>query len=74
MLIKVKVFPDSKEEGIVKKSKSSFEIRVKEKPIEGRANQRVREMLSHHFKLPESRVRLIKGFKQRNKVFEILEF
>jgi len=73
MLIKVKVFPSSKIEKIIKKSEDSFEVRVKEKAEKGRANQRTRELLSKYFNIPEEKVKLIKGFRQRNKIFEIIE-
>jgi len=71
MLIKVKVFPNSKKEGIVKKSEDSFEVKVKEKPLEGRANKAVIKTLALYFKIPESKIKLVKGAKQRNKIFEI---
>ncbi|MFH1462430.1 MAG: DUF167 domain-containing protein [bacterium] len=73
MLIKVKVFPNSKEQEIIKKSEDSFEVRVKEKPIMGLANRGVIKLLSYYFEISESKVRLIKGFKERNKIFEIKE-
>jgi len=71
MLIKVKVFPDSKKEEIIKKSNDSFEIKIKEKPEKGLANKAVIDILSSYFKIASSRVRLIKGFRQRNKIFDI---
>ncbi|MCD6284020.1 DUF167 domain-containing protein [bacterium] len=71
MLIKVKVFPNSKKEEIIKKSEDSFEIKIKEKPVGGRANRAVCMCLSDYFKIPENRIRLIKGFRQRNKIFEV---
>lgn len=86
MFIKVKVFPSSKKKEMVKKSPSfalrasedksegkedSFEIKVKEKPIKGDANKAVVKLLSDYFNLPAGRIRLIKGAKQRNKIFEI---
>jgi hypothetical protein len=71
MLIKVKVFPSSKKEEIVKKAEDSFEVKVKEKPQKGQANKRVSEILSSYFKIPESKIRLIKGARQKNKIFEI---
>ena len=71
MLIKVKVFPDSKEESITKKSEDSFEISVREKPIMGLANKAVISALSSYFGVSASGIRLIKGFRERNKVFEI---
>ena len=73
MLIKVKVFPGSKKEEIIKKFKDSFEIKVKERPIKGLANKEVIKILASYFKIQESNIRLIKGFKQRNKIFEIAE-
>jgi len=71
MLIKVKVFPNSKKEEITEKSEDSFEVKVKEKPERGVANRGVIRILSSYFKTPESKVRLIKGFKERNKIFKI---
>ena len=71
MLIKVKVFPNSKKEEIVKKSEDSFEIKVREKPVMGLANRGVARILSSYFKVSESNIRLVKGFRERNKIFEI---
>ena len=71
MLIKVKVFPNSKEEEIIKKSEDSFDVSVKEKPIMGMANKAVISALSSYFKISESEIRLIKGFRERNKIFKI---
>lgn len=71
MLIKIKVFPGSKREEIIKKSEGNFEVRIKEKPERGLANRGVIKILSAYFKIPKSKVRLIKGFKQRNKILKI---
>jgi hypothetical protein len=71
VLIKVRVIPNSKKEELIKKAKNQFEVRVKEKPIFGLANKRVKQILSTYFNLSQSEVRLVKGFRQRNKVFEI---
>ena len=71
MLIKVKAFPNSKRGEIVKKSKHSYEVKLKEKPIKGRANKALVEILSLYFKTPKVNIRLIKGFKERNKILEI---
>ena len=71
MLIKVKTFPHSKKEKIIKKSENSFEIKVKEKPIKGQANQAARKILADYFNLAIEKIRLIKGSRQRNKIFDI---
>ncbi len=73
MFIKVKVFPDSKKEGIVRKSEDSFEIRVKEKPERGEANDAVMDSLSSFLKIPRKKIRIIKGFRQRNKILKVEE-
>ena len=74
MLIKVKVFPSAGKQEIIKKSEDSFEIWVKEKPIQGQANRAVISALAGYLEIPCENIRLIKGFKQRNKIFEIMSF
>lgn len=71
MIIRVKVFPHSKRDEIVQVSENFFEIKVKAKPVMGEANKRVIEILSNFFKIPESKIRVIKGFRERNKILEI---
>jgi len=73
MLIKVKVFPGEKREEIIEKEKDSFEVKVKVKPERGEANKKVLELLSLHFKTPKNRIRMVKGGKQRNKIYDIIE-
>jgi len=72
MLIKVKVFPDSKKEEIIKKADDKFEIKVKEKPEQGMANKRVKEILAKYLNTPEEKLILIRGARQRNKIFKII--
>jgi uncharacterized protein YggU (UPF0235/DUF167 family) len=72
MLIKIKVFPNSKEEEVIRKSEDSFEVKVRAKPIRGLANRAVIDALSLYFKIPPSRIRLVRGFRERNKIFEII--
>ncbi|RKZ24829.1 DUF167 domain-containing protein [bacterium] len=71
MLIKVKVFPGSKKDSIEKKGIDSFEVQVKEKAKEGRANKAVIEILSDYFNIPKEKIRLIRGAKSHHKIFEI---
>lgn len=71
MLIKVKVFADCGKEEIKQKSSDNFEIKVKEKPVLGMANKRVLEILANYFKVPISKIRLIRGATQPNKIIEI---
>jgi len=73
MLIKVKVFPNSKSDKIIKKSDDKFEVMIREKPKRGLANKEVLRIISSYFNIPESKIRLIKGFKERNKIFEVAD-
>ena len=67
----VKVFPNSKKQEIIKKSENRFEVKVKQKPVMGKANQEAIKMLAYYFKIPKSEIKLIKGFKKTNKIFVI---
>ena len=71
MLIKVKVYPGAGKEEFIKKSEDNFEIWVKEKPIKGQANRAVINSLIKYLNIERRNIRLIKGGKSRNKVFEI---
>jgi uncharacterized protein (TIGR00251 family) len=71
MFIKIKVFADCKNDEIVEKKDDGFGVRVKEKAEEGRANRAVIKVIANYFKIDESRIKLTKGFKERNKIFEI---
>lgn len=71
MLIKVKVFPNSKKEEVIQKSEDSFQVKVKAKPVEGKANKAVISALALFLKIPENTIRLVRGSKTRNKIFAL---
>jgi len=73
MFLKVKVFPNSKKEEIIKKSEDEFEIKIKEKAERGEANKRVKEVLARYLNVSEEKLILIRGAKQRNKIFKIIK-
>lgn len=70
MLIRVKVFPNEKKEMVTKQSADSFEVKVKAKAERGQANRAVRSILADFLDLPEQKLRLVRGGKSRNKLFE----
>lgn len=72
MLIKVKVLANEKKDEIIKKSEDTYLIKVKAKAERGEANNRVREILSEYFQVLLGKIKLIKGGKKPNKIFEIL--
>ena len=72
MKIQVKVKPSSKTEELSQEG-DSFIIKVKEPPKEGKANQAAIRLLAEHFSVPQSQVRILSGFRSRNKVIEVAE-
>jgi len=70
-LIRVKAKPNSKKEGIKKLGENFYEVRVSAPPEKGKANERIIELLAEFFKVPKKKIKLIKGEKSKEKLFEI---
>jgi uncharacterized protein (TIGR00251 family) len=70
MKIQVKVKPNCRTEE-VSQEEGSFIVKVKEPPMEGKANRAVIKLLAEHFGVPQSRVRIVSGFRSKNKVVEV---
>jgi len=71
--LKVNVQPRASKQQIQKIREGEFKVRVLSSPVEGKANKEVVELLSSHFHLPPSRIKITKGQKSRNKVV-VLEY
>ncbi len=72
MRIKVKVKPNAGKNEIKEISPGFFEARVSVPPEKGKANNRVIELLSKHFKVPKSKIILVSGTTFKEKIFEIM--
>ena len=72
MLINVRVSTNAKQVQVTKIDNDSYEVRIDERAIEGRANNRLLEILSKHFGVPKSRITIIRGAKSRDKLIEII--
>ena len=71
MEIRVKIKPNSRTEELSQEG-DSFIVKVKEPPREGKATQAVIKLLAQHFGVPQSQVRILSGFRSRNKVIEAI--
>ena len=71
MLIKVKVHPNSSRDEIIRRSSDSFEVFVRAKPIEGKANESVARLISDYLNTSRQSLRLIRGSNSRNKIFQV---
>ena len=69
--IRVRVVPNSKKEIVERTGEDEFVVKVREKPIHGKANKRVVELLSDYFSISKSSVRIVRGVKSRLKMIEI---
>ncbi len=65
--MKVKLHPNSSQEKIVDRGES-YEIWIKEKAVDGKANEALLRFLKKHFK---KRFKIRAGFTSRNKIVEI---
>ncbi len=72
MKIQVKVKPNSKTDEVSREG-DSFIVKVREPPKEGKANQAVIKLLAAHFGVPHSQVRILSGFRNRNKLIEVAQ-
>lgn len=72
MLIRVKTFPNSKKETVIDKGADRFYIYVKEKAEEGRANERMLELLADYLKTTTKKLVITRGSKTPNKIVERL--
>ena len=61
----------SKVPGVVKLFDGTLEVRVRELPIDGKANDAVIEALAKHHGVPKSRMRLVSGESSKHKTFTI---
>lgn len=68
--VQVTVRPRSRRRA-VQEDGDTLVVWVRSPPTRGRANEEVRELLANHFGVSKERVRLIRGWKSREKVFEV---
>ena len=70
MAITVSVKPNSRTEEVVGRD-NNYAVKVKEPPVEGKANRAVIRLLAKHLGVAESQIRIVKGFTSRTKIIEI---
>lgn len=71
MRVNVKLHLNSKVEKVTAVSKNNIDVWVTARPIEGKANKRLIELVSEYYSVAKSRIRIIIGIRSRNKVLDI---
>jgi uncharacterized protein len=69
--IGVKVVTNSKKEEVTVCG-STYQVKVKQPPREGKANRAVIKLLAHHFGVPQADVRVVSGLGNKDKIIEIV--
>ena len=70
MMLEVRVKPNSKRESI-KLENGVLIVKIREKPVEGRANRAVVEKLAKKLKIAKSCIEIVGGERARNKRISI---
>ncbi len=71
MRIFIKAKPGKKENKVIKLSENVFEVRVKDPPEKGRANEAIIKALADYFNLPKTRVKMVAGWQNKQKIVEL---
>lgn len=56
---------------MVEHSEGSFEVHLKQKPVDGKANEALIKVLAKHFGVRQNDVEIVSGFTSRVKIVEI---
>jgi uncharacterized protein (TIGR00251 family) len=71
MRINVHVTPRARHANIDRTERTRFRVAVTAPPHDGRANEEVIDLLAEYFRVPRSRVRIVRGHTARHKIMEI---
>ncbi len=72
MRITVRAKPGSKKGNLViENADGSYEVHIKERPVDGKANAALIKILAEHFDLPQRQIKNITGSGSRQKIVEI---
>lgn len=71
MTITVYVKPNARKDEVIAQENGGYLVRVSAPPIEGRANERMIEVLADHFKRPKRSIQIIAGKRGKHKIVEI---
>lgn len=71
MRFEVRVHPGSSKNLVKKESNGTLTVYITVAALENKANQALIKLLSEEFKVSKSSIKIIIGFKSKNKVVEI---
>ena len=69
--LKIKVQTNAKHSGVVNFIGGVLKVRVRAVPVDGKANLELVDLLGKILKLDSSEIRLVRGFRSRDKLVEL---
>ena len=66
-MLACRIAPSSSKNAITEVTKEFVRIKVTAPPVEGRANKELADFLAKFFRLPKSRIKIVKGASGKNK-------
>lgn len=72
MIYSVTVKPNSRKGPLVVASGQELTVYLREKPVDGEANQALIKLLAEHFRVSKSQIHLKTGARGRKKLIEVL--
>ena len=70
MKYQVTVKPGSSQEKIIETAPGELTVYLRAKPHDGEANEALIKLLSKHFKVPKTTIKITRGLKSRTKTIE----
>jgi uncharacterized protein (TIGR00251 family) len=71
MKFKITVKPNARKNEVTRTADGNLVVRVAVPPIEGKANEKVIEVLSEYLNKPKRSISIVSGFKGKSKIIEI---
>ncbi len=69
IILSVRVIPNAKHDEIAGWEHGFLKVRITSVPEKGKANRRLIQFFSKSFKIPKSKISVVKGKTHRNKIF-----
>lgn len=71
MKFKITVKANARKNEVIRTADGTLVIRVAARPVEGKANEKVIEVLSEYLNKPKRSISIVSGFKGKNKIIEV---
>lgn len=70
-ILKIKVSPNSSKNELKTMADGTLKVHLKAPPVDGKANEELIKFLSKEWKIPKSKILILKGLMSKNKIVEV---